>query len=72
MERLVERLEKAVERLETVCQGPGMCGDGSSKGKAQSISLAAASLWSPCAEASDISSSCCRAGSAHAGRVKGC
>lgn len=34
MERLVERLEKAVQRLETVCQGPGMCGDGSSQGKA--------------------------------------
>jgi len=41
MERLVERLEKAVERLETVCQGPGMCGDGPSKGKVQSTSPAA-------------------------------
>lgn len=34
MERLVERLEKAVERLETVCQAPGRCADGSSKGEA--------------------------------------
>lgn len=36
MEGLVERLEKAVERLETVCQRPGMCGDASAKGEAQS------------------------------------
>lgn len=34
----MERLEKAVERLETVCQGPGMCGDSSAKGEAQSTS----------------------------------
>lgn len=52
MERLVERLEKAVERLETVCQGPGMCGDGSSKGKAQSTSPAVSPHGSPWAEAS--------------------
>ncbi|NWY00972.1 CAP1 protein, partial [Nothoprocta ornata] len=31
MERLVERLEKAVERLEGVCQGPAACGAGSSQ-----------------------------------------
>ena len=52
MERLVERLEKAVERLETVCQGSGMCGDGSSKGKARSTSSAASPHGSPCTEAS--------------------
>lgn len=50
MERLVERLEKAVERLENVCQGPGMCGDASAKGEAQGSSqgtaeLAQGSLW---------------------------
>lgn len=33
MERLVERLEKAVERLENVYQGSGMCGDSSAKGR---------------------------------------
>lgn len=84
MERLVERLEKAVERLETVCRGPGMCGDGSSKGKAQSTSPAASShrttcvvpggaaVWPGGAAVSDISSSWCRAGSARAGCAKGC
>lgn len=55
MERLVERLEKAVERLENVYQGSGMCGDSSAKGKAQSRSqgsarscagLAQGTLWS--------------------------
>lgn len=50
MERLVERLEKAVERLENVCQGPGMCGDASAKGEARGTSqgtaeLAQGSLW---------------------------
>lgn len=50
MERLVERLEKAVERLETVCQGSGMCGDGSAKGEAQGsgrscAELAQGTLW---------------------------
>lgn len=50
MERLVERLEKAVERLETVCQGSGMCGDASGKGEAQGSArscaeLAQGTLW---------------------------
>lgn len=44
MERLVERLEKAVERLENVCQGPGMCGDASAKGEAQGSSQGTAEL----------------------------
>lgn len=54
MERLVERLEKAVERLETACQGSGRCGEASAEGKAQSTSqgsapscaeLAQGTLW---------------------------
>ncbi|XP_014801953.1 PREDICTED: adenylyl cyclase-associated protein 1 [Calidris pugnax] len=55
MERLVERLEKAVERLETVCQGPGMCGDGSSKGVAQYVQAFDALLAGPVAEYIKIS-----------------
>ncbi|KFM05524.1 Adenylyl cyclase-associated protein 1 [Aptenodytes forsteri] len=55
MERLVERLEKAVERLETVCQGPGMCGDGSSKGVAQYVQAFDALLAGPVAEYVKIS-----------------
>ncbi|KFV00268.1 Adenylyl cyclase-associated protein 1, partial [Tauraco erythrolophus] len=52
---LVERLEKAVERLETVCQGPGMCGDGSSKGVAQYVQAFDALLAGPVAEYIKIS-----------------
>ncbi|NXN25592.1 CAP1 protein, partial [Nycticryphes semicollaris] len=55
MERLVERLEKAVERLETVCQGPGMCRDGSSKGVAQYVQAFDALLAGPVAEYIKIS-----------------
>uniref|UniRef100_A0A8B9PPT7 Adenylyl cyclase-associated protein n=1 Tax=Apteryx owenii TaxID=8824 RepID=A0A8B9PPT7_APTOW len=55
MERLVERLEKAVERLEVVCQGPGMCGDGSSKGVAQYVQAFDALLAGPVAEYIKIS-----------------
>ncbi|XP_075577954.1 adenylyl cyclase-associated protein 1 isoform X1 [Pelecanus crispus] len=55
MERLVERLEKAVERLETVCQGRGMCGDGSSKGVAQYVQAFDALLAGPVAEYVKIS-----------------
>uniref|UniRef100_A0A8C6IS55 Adenylyl cyclase-associated protein n=1 Tax=Melopsittacus undulatus TaxID=13146 RepID=A0A8C6IS55_MELUD len=55
MERLVERLEKAVERLETVCQGPGMCGDGSSKAMAQYVQAFDALLAGPVAEYIKIS-----------------
>ncbi|NXE29285.1 CAP1 protein, partial [Ardeotis kori] len=55
MERLVERLEKAVERLETVCQGPGLCGDGSSKGVAQYVQAFDALLAGPAAEYIKIS-----------------
>ncbi|KFP10856.1 Adenylyl cyclase-associated protein 1 [Egretta garzetta] len=55
MERLVERLEKAVERLETVCRGPGMCGDGSSKGVAQYVQAFDAILAGPVAEYVKIS-----------------
>ncbi|KFV95615.1 Adenylyl cyclase-associated protein 1, partial [Fulmarus glacialis] len=52
---LVERLEKAVERLETVCQGPGMCGDGPSKGVAQYVQAFDALLAGPVAEYIKIS-----------------
>ncbi|KFR16528.1 Adenylyl cyclase-associated protein 1, partial [Opisthocomus hoazin] len=52
---LVERLEKAVERLETVCQGPGMCGDGPSKGVAQYVQAFDAVLAGPVAEYIKIS-----------------
>ncbi|KFQ50900.1 Adenylyl cyclase-associated protein 1, partial [Pelecanus crispus] len=52
---LVERLEKAVERLETVCQGRGMCGDGSSKGVAQYVQAFDALLAGPVAEYVKIS-----------------
>ncbi|KFU91851.1 Adenylyl cyclase-associated protein 1, partial [Chaetura pelagica] len=55
MERLVERLEKAVERLETVCQGPGMCAEGSSKGMAQYVQAFDALLAGPVAEYLKIS-----------------
>ncbi|NXG78029.1 CAP1 protein, partial [Baryphthengus martii] len=55
MERLVERLEKAVERLETVCQGPGRCGDDSSKGVAQYVQAFDAILAGPVAEYVKIS-----------------
>ncbi|OXB77778.1 UNVERIFIED_CONTAM: hypothetical protein H355_000533 [Colinus virginianus] len=55
MERLVERLEKAVERLETVCQGPGMCGDGPSPGVAQYVQAFDAILSGPVAEYINIS-----------------
>ncbi|NXP33449.1 CAP1 protein, partial [Leiothrix lutea] len=55
MERLVERLEKAVERLETVCQGSGMCGDGSAKGVAQYVQAFDALLAGPVAEYTKIS-----------------
>lgn len=41
----MERLEKAVERLETVCQGPGMCGDAPAKGEAQGSASSRAELW---------------------------
>ncbi|KFQ77825.1 Adenylyl cyclase-associated protein 1, partial [Phoenicopterus ruber ruber] len=52
---LVERLEKAVERLETVCQRPGMCGDGPSKGVAQYVQAFDALLAGPVAEYMKIS-----------------
>ncbi|KFR03498.1 Adenylyl cyclase-associated protein 1, partial [Nipponia nippon] len=52
---LVERLEKAVERLETVCQGSGMCADGSSKGVAQYVQAFDALLAGPVAEYIKIS-----------------
>ncbi|XP_031412693.1 adenylyl cyclase-associated protein 1 isoform X1 [Meleagris gallopavo] len=55
MEQLVERLERAVERLETVCQGPGMCGDGSSPGVAQYVQAFDAILSGPVAEYINIS-----------------
>ncbi|EOB06115.1 Adenylyl cyclase-associated protein 1, partial [Anas platyrhynchos] len=55
MERLVERLEKAVQRLETVCQGPGMCGDGSSQGVAQYVQAFDALLAGPVSEYMKIS-----------------
>lgn len=61
MERLVERLEKAVERLETVCEGSGRCGDGSSKGEARG---SAAVPYS--------SRSRCGVGGAQAGHAQGC
>ncbi|OPJ71676.1 adenylyl cyclase-associated protein 1 [Patagioenas fasciata monilis] len=55
MERLVGRLEKAVERLEMMCQGPGMCGNDSSKGVAQYVQAFDALLAGPVAEYMKIS-----------------
>ncbi|KFV75093.1 Adenylyl cyclase-associated protein 1, partial [Dryobates pubescens] len=52
---LVERLEKAVERLETVCQAPGRCGDGSPKGVAEYVQAFDALLAGPVAEYMKIS-----------------
>ncbi|XP_061870606.1 adenylyl cyclase-associated protein 1 [Colius striatus] len=55
MERLVERLEVAVERLETMYQGPGPQGNGSSKGLAQYVQAFDALLAGPVAEYIKIS-----------------
>ncbi|NXA50204.1 CAP1 protein, partial [Nothocercus julius] len=54
MERLVERLEKAVERLEGVCQGPAVCGDGPSQA-AQYVQAFDALLAGPAAQYVKIS-----------------
>uniref|UniRef100_A0A8D0GEC6 Adenylyl cyclase-associated protein n=1 Tax=Sphenodon punctatus TaxID=8508 RepID=A0A8D0GEC6_SPHPU len=58
LQSLVERLEKAVGRLETVSQGPSMhgaCGDGSSKGVAQYVKAFDSLMTGPVAEYMKIS-----------------
>ncbi|XP_074832234.1 adenylyl cyclase-associated protein 1 [Carettochelys insculpta] len=55
MESLVERLEKAVGRLETMSQSRDMCGEGSSKGMAQFVQAFDNLLAGPVAEYIKIS-----------------
>ncbi|XP_034609874.1 adenylyl cyclase-associated protein 1 [Trachemys scripta elegans] len=55
MQSLVERLEKAVGRLEAVSQSPGMYGDGSSKGMAAYVQAFDTLLAGPVAEYMKIS-----------------
>ncbi|XP_075765061.1 adenylyl cyclase-associated protein 1 [Pelodiscus sinensis] len=55
MQSLVERLEKAVERLETVSQSRDLYGDGSSEGIAQFVQAFDALLSGPVAEYMKIS-----------------
>uniref|UniRef100_A0A7M4FJ69 Adenylyl cyclase-associated protein n=1 Tax=Crocodylus porosus TaxID=8502 RepID=A0A7M4FJ69_CROPO len=55
MQSLVERLEKAVVRLEGMSRGPGTCGDGSPKGVAQYVQAFDSLLAGPVAEYMKIS-----------------
>ncbi|KAG6931265.1 adenylate cyclase associated protein 1 [Chelydra serpentina] len=55
MQSLVERLEKAVGRLEAASQSPGMYGDGSSKGIAEYVQAFDTLLAGPVAEYMKIS-----------------